>query len=79
MDSRVRSTLSMLALIGAFIGHFDGELNVQQKLNSLPPTAVTLLRPASQMEFKVHLPTGSYLAWTTAAFACTVSVLWYES
>lgn len=49
MDSRVRNTLSMLALIGAFIGHSDGELNVRQKLNSRPPTPFALPRPDSQL------------------------------
>lgn len=49
MDSHVRNTLGMLALIGAFIGFFDGELNVRQKLDSLPPTPVTLPCPDSQM------------------------------
>lgn len=49
MDSRVRNTLGMLALIGAFIGHFDGELNVPQKLDSLPPIPFTYPRSGSQM------------------------------
>lgn len=36
MGSRVRITLGKLVLIGAFIGHFAGDLVVQQKLDSLP-------------------------------------------
>lgn len=41
MGSHVRNTLGKLVLIGAFIGHFAGELVVQQKpdsLSLLPPS-----------------------------------------
>lgn len=47
MNGHVRNTLGVLALIGSFIDHFDGELNVQQKLDS--PTPVTLPHPDPQM------------------------------
>lgn len=74
MGSRVRNTLGKLVLIGAFIGHFAGELIVQQEVKSLPPTPITLPHPDS--DFKIHLQTGSCLAWSTAAFACAVTVSW---
>lgn len=74
MGSCVRNTLGKLPPIAAFIGHFAGEFIVQQKLDSLPPTPITLPHPDS--EFKVHLQTGVYLAWSTAAFACIMTISW---
>jgi len=42
VDSRVRNTLRMVALIGSFMGCFDGELNVCSKLDSVLSTPLTL-------------------------------------
>lgn len=74
MDSHVRNTLGALALIGAFIDHFDGELNVQQKLDSLLPLSLF-----HTLTLKCNLKFICRLAPTLSGVLLLLPALWQLS
>lgn len=74
MNGHVRNTLGVLALIGSFIDHFDGELNVQQKLDSLLPLSLF-----HTLTLKHHLKFICRLDRTLSGVLLPLPALWQLS